>query len=322
MVEFLPSKQAMRVRFPPPAPAFCLGSLPFRLGFDRMNSPRALIGLLLISGIASAAEVRLRESLTFHASFDGGTEADFARGDRRLYHAPAMNRRTNATAGLPSTNATVVLAKGEGRFGDALRFKTKSSATVFFQAATNLAYRGSNWSGTVSLWLSTDPAADLAPGFCDPIQITPRAWNDAAFFVEFEKRSNSIPFRLGAYADFKVWNPQNKKWELIPAAEKPLLAVEQPPFRRGQWTHVVFVFERYNTGRPDGMTRLYLNGEPQGMIPEREQTFTWEPARTHVMLGLSYVGLFDELSLFERALTSDEVAELHRLPDGVRGLLK
>ena len=44
----------------------------------------------------------------------------------------------------------------------------------------------------------------LEPGFCDPVQITPRAWNDAAFFVEFEKRPESIPFRLGVYADLGV----------------------------------------------------------------------------------------------------------------------
>jgi len=28
------------------------------------------------------------------------------------------------------------------------------------------------------------PPTDLAPGFCDPIRITPREWNDRAFFVD------------------------------------------------------------------------------------------------------------------------------------------
>ncbi len=282
----------------------------------------ASIAVLLAAEVTSrAAEPSWRAALTFHASFDDGTDADFAKGDRRLYHAPAMSKRAEATPGLPG-ESTVKRVPGRGRFGAALQFEKKSDATAFFQAVNNFAYRMTNWSGSVSFWLSTDPAGDLAPGYCDPLQITPRAWNDGAFFVEFEKRPGSIPFRLGAYPDFKIWNPENRKWETMSPAEKPLLTVDQPPFGRDRWTHVVFTFEQYNTRRPDGVTRLYLNGRLQQSIPAREQTFTWDPAKAHVMLGLGYVGLFDELSLFDRALNAEEIVGLHQLPGGVRSFLK
>jgi hypothetical protein len=292
-----------------------------------MKPPPILHGLLVaftfspIVARAATTDQNLRDALTFHASFDRGTEAEFAKGDRRLYSASAMNRRAEAIVGLSPTNTSVVLAAGRGRFGTALHFQRKSPTTLFFQAATNLAYRAGDWSGTVSLWLSTDPATDLAPGFCDPIQITSKSWNDAAFFVEFEKRAESIPFRLGVYADFKTWNPQNRAWDSIPAAEKPLLTVNRPPFRPGRWTHVTFTFEGFNSGRSNGVARLYLDGQAQGMITARDQKFTWDPAQAHVMLGLSYVGLFDELSLFDRALTTEEVADLYKLPHGVTALL-
>ena len=269
---------------------------------------------------ADAAET-LRSALTFHASFDGGVDADFALGDHRLYNAPSMNKRDAATPGLP-TNAFVVPARGAGRFGDALRFQDKSGTIIFFRAAKNFAWNETNWSGTVSLWLNTDPPAELKPGFCDPIQITPRAWNDAAFFVEFEKRAAGIPFRLGAYPDFKVWNPTNRKWEEIPMTDKPLLAVEQPPFARDKWTQVVFTFERFNTGAADGVARLYLDGQSRGALPARTQTFTWDVNQTAVMLGLNYVGRYDELSLFNRALTPAEVSQLYALDGGVKSLLK
>jgi Concanavalin A-like lectin/glucanases superfamily len=289
---------------------------------------QAVVWTMVVAGIwlcvtperAVAAGPELREALTFHASFDAGTDADFGAGNRRLHHAPSMDKRAEATVGLPAASP-VVLVAAQGRFGGALRFKEKSGTTVFFKAAKNMNYRPANWSGTVSLWLSTDPAEELAQGFCDPVQITPREWNDAAFFVEFEKRE-TIPFRLGVYADFSVWNPQNRKFENIPAAERPLLPVEKPPFARGKWTHVVFTFENFNTGRPDGVARLYLDGRPQGMLPARKQTFTWDIEKTHIMLGLSYIGLFDELSLFNRALTEPEVAALHKLDGGVRALVK
>jgi len=282
-----------------------------------------MLALVVLGASAAPATdtAALRSALTFHASFDGGVDADFALGDRKFYNAPAMNKRADATVGLP-TNTLVVAARGEGRWGDALRFKDKSATTVFFNAAKNVAYRDTNWSGTVSFWLSTDPPGELKPGFCDPIQITPRAWNDAAFFVEFEKRPAGIPFRLGAYADFKVWNPSNRKWEEIAMADKPLLTVDQPPFAKGKWTHIAFTFERFNTGAADGVARLYLDGQPRGTLSARTQTFTWDVDKSAVMLGLSYVGLFDELSLFNRALTAEEIARLHSVEGGVKSLLK
>jgi hypothetical protein len=152
------------------------------------------------------------------------------------------------------------------------------------------------------------------------VQITPRAWNDAAFFVEFEKRPESIPFRLGVYADLLVWNPDKRPFADIPAAERPLVSVDKPPFARGKWTHVVFTFERFNTGGADGVARLYLDGAPSGALSPRRQTFTWDPAETVIALGLNYIGLLDELSIFNRALSDDEIRALHALPKGVASL--
>ncbi len=270
---------------------------------------------------ASANEEALRKALTFHAAFDGTVDAVHAAGDPAFYSAPTFKQRQEATRGLPASGDTL-LAKGEGRFGDALRFTKKGSPVVFFKSAGNVRYQPANWSGTVSFWLSVDPAADLQPGFCDPVQITPRAWNDAAFFVEFEKRPESIPFRLGVYADLKVWNPQNRRFADIPQSERPLVTVEEPPFARGTWTHVAFAFERFNTGQPDGRVRLYLDGKPRGALSPRQQTFTWDQESGAIALGLSYIGLLDELSIFDRALSDEEILALHGLEKGVTALLR
>lgn len=304
---------------------------PFSFSPERVIPPLWLnrlgpaLALWLSSLLASADPIapthaELARALTFHASFDHGVEADFAAGERGLRHAPAMDKRAEAKSGLPPTGE-VQLAEGAGRFGNALRFTRRQSPLVFFPAARNLGYQTNRWSGTVSLWLSVDPQADLEMGFCDPVQITPRAWNDAAFFVEFEKRTNDIPFRLGAYSDFAVWNPQNRKWEEIPAADKPLVAAPLPtPFARDRWTHVVFTFENFNTGHPDGLARLYLDGRPVATVGFRQQTFTWDESQAALMLGLGYIGLMDELAVFNRALTPEEVRWLHALPKGVSEL--
>lgn len=274
----------------------------------------------LVSGCASSLERnRLSESLTFHASFDRGLDADFALGDPVFRHAPSLAKQGEAKPGLPESGE-VQLVRDAGRFGHALRFTKKKSPMPFFRALKNVPYRTNDWSGTVSFWLSTDPATELEMGFNDPIQVTPRAWNDAGFFVEFEKRTNDIPFRLGVYPDFKIWNPTNKKWENVTAEEKPLRAAPTTPFARGKWTHVVFTWENFNTGRDDGVAQLYLDGKPAATVGPRRQTFTWDEEKCLIALGLSYIGLWDELAVFNRALSPAEVAGLHELRHGVREL--
>jgi len=224
--------------------------------------------------------------------------------------------------GLPPGGEVTWEDKG-GRYGGALRFKKSTGPMVFYKAEGNFprfaagTRNDAGTSGTVSFWLSTDPAGDLPEGFCDPLQVTSKQWDDAAFFVEFEKRPQGIPFRLGVYADKPVWNPKGRKFEDIPFAEKPLCAVDKPPFAAGKWTHVAFTFARFNTDKPDGLATLYLDGKSAGEILARTQTFTWDPQGAAVMLGLGYIGRMDDLALFSRALSSAEIAQLFALQRGV-----
>lgn len=291
-----------------------------------MNAPKILcwLGLCgLLAGCAStsfstAARRELAAALTFHAPFDGSADAAFARGDARIHWGPQWGAPRVVQPGLPPEGA-VRLAPGAGRHGDALRFDRRIKELVAFKAAGNVPIRAGS-GGTVSFWLRLTPDEDLEPGYCDPIQITSKEWNNAAFFVEFSKDEKPREFRLGVYADFPVWNPANRKWEDIPQAEKPLAPVIRPPFRRDRWTHVVFTWDHFNTGRPDGVAALYLDGQPRAGLTPREQTFTWEPDQAFIMLGLSYTGWMDDLAVFDRALTADEVSRLHRLPGGVADL--
>ncbi len=258
----------------------------------------------------------IAKALSFHASFDSGPDADFARGDRAIWQAATMNKREEATRGLPP-GGEVKLDPKAGRFGGAIRFGKSKGPMVFFKAENNFTMPSPNWSGTVSFWLKTDFATELVDGFCDPVQITSKQWDDASMFVEFEKRAAGIPFRLGVYADKTVWNPTGRNFADIPPVERPLATVEKSPFASGNWTHVAFAFEKFNTSKPDGTASLYLDGKKVGEIGARTQTFTWDPARASVMLGLNYVGMMDDLALFDRALTQQEVSHLFGLKRGV-----
>ncbi|HEX7860043.1 MAG TPA: LamG domain-containing protein [Verrucomicrobiae bacterium] len=256
-----------------------------------------------------AADVE--KGLVFRASFDSTLEAEIGTGDRKLYWSGKMELPPKTSApGLP-TSAVITHEKSGGVSGGYLKFQKKAPETVFFHAKGNMPYNKTNWNGTVSFWLKLTPDEDLEPGFTDPIQITDKAWNKSAFFVEFSKDEKPREFRLGVYADFEVWNPQNKKWEDIPMSEKPLAPVLRPPFTREKWTHVAFTFENFNTGKPNGLARLYLNGEERAVLKERTQTFTWDYEKALIMLGLSYVGGFDELAIYDRPLSAAEIGTLH-----------
>ncbi len=289
----------------------------------RLMKPNLCLTLLALSvaaaPAATAAAASLREALTFHASFDHGPDADFAQGDRRLFSAPSMKHPRTVTHGLP-TNGVVSIAKGEGRVRDALRFHRKAPELVFFQGERNFSYAKSNWSGTVSFWLRLDPDTDLEAGFCDPLQITSREWNDAAFWVDFSKDERPRHFRLGAFADRAVWDPNQRNYDALPSSERPVVTVTRPPFSRDRWTHVVFTFAHFNTGKKDGAATLYLDGKSQGTMSGWQQTVSWEPAKVLAMLGISYTGLFDELAFFNRSLTAAEVGQLFALPGGVATL--
>jgi len=216
----------------------------------------------------------------------------------------------------------VVLAKGEGRHGDALRFTKKMKPVMFFRGEKNLGYNTNHWSGAASFWLRLDPDKDLEPGYCDPLQFLAQSWGEGNMFVEFSKDHTPRHFRYAILAVTRYWNPKNADWEVLSDAERPMVPVLKPPFAREQWTHIAFTFGNVNSGKKDGWGKLYLNGEYHGQFTGWENTFNWDVSQSAVTLGLNYVGWFDDLALFNRPLTDAEVKAIHQAPRGVRELVK
>ena len=257
----------------------------------------------------------LQEAMTFCSTFDEGYRADFAQGDPRIYGAPAYDKAEQRMAN--AVPEEVALAHNRGRFGHALEFKRKGKPVIFYQSKDNITYSQSNWNGTISLWLSLDPETDLAPGYTDPIQITDAGYDDAAFWVDFSNK-NPRSFRMGVYGDVKVWNPKKIGPDDNPAFQKRLLPATDPPFSRGRWTHIVVTFSGINS--ENGTANFYINGKHQGSR-EITEPFTWELEQSKIFLGVNYIGLMDEVALFNRALTAEEVTQLYQLPEGIQMLI-
>ena len=261
-----------------------------------------------------AKDTSLKSALTFYASFDNGTDADLAKGDKRLY--TLVDKKPKA--GNHTENLTQ-LAKGKGLTGDALLFTKRNAKWLFYDGAKNFEFKEKNWSGTLSFWMKVDPINGLDPGYVDPIQVTPFTWNNASFFVDFNKDGNPRSFRLGAFADKPVWNPENKD---VPEPQRPLVPAKSNPFSKDKWTHVAFTWKKFNTGKKDGVATLYLNGKNEGSITGWNQQFSWSGKPHRILIGLYYMGLFDDLACFNRALTDKEIKRLHAHPASVAKLLK
>jgi hypothetical protein len=261
-----------------------------------------LLSLIAVASLAQPA----KEALLFHASFDGGIDADFATGDRRLYSAASYKEQASAKPGLDHPDVSVL--QGAGKSGAALQFRRKNTRAVFYSASKNTAFEPKNWSGTISFWLNLDPETDLEPGFCDPIQVTDSAYNNSAIWVDFTKDEKPRHFRLGVFGDRDSWNPSKTPDDKSPAFLNRLVVVRKHPFAKGKWTHVAITHAGLGSGK--GTAALYLNGEKQGEASMIADAFSWDPARAALRLGVNYVGLLDELKVFSRPLTPAEIRQL------------
>lgn len=274
-----------------------------------------LLAVGLSQSLVLAAEPKLADSLLFHASFDKQTDADVAAGDAKIY--TEIEEGGKVEAGVHRPDVTVV---DGGKYGRCLKFGKKQGPVIFFQGEKNMGFSDKNWTGTVSFWLSLDPDKDLEPGYCDPLQITDKSALDASLFVEFSKDHNPRRFRMAVCPEYREWNPKDREWEQIPIPERPVVEIENPPFEHDKWTHVAVTFENFNSGKKDGVAKLYLDGKLAGTVQGWDHHYNWNQPKARIMLGLAYIGRFDDLTVFRRALSAEEIQTLHDLPQGLSSL--
>jgi hypothetical protein len=211
----------------------------------------------------------------------------------------------------------LLIARGKGKYGDALEFTKDNSHVVFYRLDKNIHYFEKDFKGSVSLWMNLDPG-DIPGQYCDPFQLTDKYYASDAIWVDITKNDVPPDLRLGVLGDERVWDVNKRQGE----AEEffwHLAKISNPPFQKGKWTHVVVTWEL--NGPDIGRARLYLNGELRGQSGPIREAFLWDPAKTTLRLGTGdYIGLMDDISLFNKALTPDEIKTLYNLKNGVAEL--
>jgi hypothetical protein len=261
---------------------------------------------------AAAADDPLRSAVTFYASFDETLRADFAGGEREPRTRYNDEKQPGKFVFEEEVDRTVFrIAAGRGVSGGALEPADvlPRNGRIFYPLRGNLAYDAHGWSGAVSVWCDTDPDRLLKTTFCDPIQITEKGANNGGIWFDFND-ARPRDLRHGA---FPAAAPGEK-----PTAESdpqaPLFRLPNPGWRAGECHHVVITWRNFDTGKPDAVSTLYIDGKPIGRIGERPIAMNWDIERAGLYTAVNYLGLLDELTLFGRELTAEEVRRLHAEP--------
>ena len=276
---------------------------------------RHLVLFVMVIPAWSSARADLQQSLVFHASFDEHPDADFAKGDGRVFTADSL-KRIKVEPGILTPK--VVLSAKKGRYGGAIEFKENTEQVILFRAKDNVPYAENGFDVTVSFWMAVDPENGLKPGYVDPIQITDKKWNDSAIWVDFTKDDSPRQFRLGVLSQLAHWNKENEEWDSIPVSKRPLVGVAKPKFRDDRWTHVGITIRDINR-KKTGAAILYLDGESQGTL-ERDFKMVWDQEKNCIMLGIAYIGMLDDFAIFDRSLSAGQIKSIMSLKSGIREL--
>lgn len=263
-------------------------------------------------------EAALRKAVTFYASFDDSPKGDFGGGSLNL--RTRSNHESEPGKFLFSDgfeSKVFRVARDKGVSGGALECVDvlPRNGRIFFPAQGNIAYRKGGWAGSVSFWINTDPNTMLKTTFCDPIQITQKGAGNGGIWVDF---NNAKPrdLRHGAFPAV----PEGMK--PIPESDPsaPIYWVKNIGFKAGDWHHVALAWKNFDTGQKDGLSTLYIDGKRIGEIRGHDLRMDWDLEKAGIYVAVGFIGLLDELALFNRELTASEVAQLHQRPGLFVGL--
>jgi hypothetical protein len=269
----------------------------------------------VVSVSSRADEAGLREAVAFYASFDATVRGDFGGGE--LTPSTRANHKTEKGAfvfekGFPEQAFRI--APGQGISGGALHAVDilPDNGRIFFPARGNIAYQKGGWGGAVSMWINHDPDTQLKTRFCDPVQITEKGAGDGAIWFDFNDAKPNRNLRMGTFPAVSAGRQLKESRE----AFSPMVWIDKPGLKVGEWRHVAMVWNNFDTGKNDARAALYIDGNLMGEIKDKDYPISmdWNLDKAGIYIAVSYIGLIDEFAVFKRALAEDEIRLLRTQP--------
>jgi hypothetical protein len=276
------------------------------------------VGVVLAADSEEAAAIR--KAATLYASFDDEVKADFGGGELTFstrYNDEKEKGKFVFEKGFPAKAYRI--AKNKGIHGGALEAVDvlPNNGRIFLPAKGNIAYHKGGWNGTLSVWINTDPNTLLKTKFCDPIQITQKGANNGGLWFDFND-AKPRDLRMGAFP--RVLEGQQPIKEEDPKA--PMVRVPKVPFKSGAWHHIALTWKNLDTGKKDSVATLYIDGKMIGDVKDYDLSMGWEVEHAGIYVAVNYLGLLDELALFNRVLTVEEINLLRTVPQLMAPLKK
>lgn len=270
---------------------------------------------MVVLSNSSVGAADLLKAVTFYASFDTTVKGDFGGGELTL--STRSNHKTEQGVfvfekGFPEKAFRI--APGKGISGGALQAVDvlPDNGRIFFPAKGNIAYKKGGWSGALSMWINHDPDTQLKTGFCDPVQITQKGAGNGAIWIDFNDAKPNRNLRMGTFPAVAEGRPPLQESR---EAFSPMLWVDKPGLKVGDWHHVALIWRNFDTGKSDAHATLYLDGKLAGEIKKDYPiSMDWDLDKAGIYIAVNYIGMMDELALFNRAMTEDEISILRSQP--------
>lgn len=285
----------------------------------------SLASLVAVAGLtasvapaAEADEEALKMSVTFYASFDSVIGADFGGGDQAIYTGVRPDPKKAKPEPIAGADPKSFVIAKEGIAGGCLQGidSLPKNGRLYFKAKGNIAFKKGGWGGAVSVWINFDPDKMLKSQFCDPVQITQKGANNGGIWFDFND-AKPRDMRHGAFPAFK--EGEKSISEADPRA--PMVRVPKVGFKSGDWHHLVLSWKNFDTGKPDAVSAFFVDGKLMGEIKDREIAMDWDIEQAGIFTAIGFIGLLDELTIFNRPLTLDEIELLRKKP-GLMSALK
>jgi hypothetical protein len=277
----------------------------------------ALLAVLLISArpaaSADADPAMLRNAVCLYASFDEAVKADAGSDDLTVSTRsvdPEDRKKFLFEKGFDPK--VFRIARDKGISGGCLEVVDlpARNGRLYFPAKGKVVHRkDAAWGGAFSVWVNTDPNKQLKTPFCDPVLITQRGLNNGSIFIHFND-AKPRDLQAGTYPSIPAG--QEPVPEEDPKA--PLTRLKKVGFKAGEWHHIALCWDRFNTGKTDGTHTLYVDGKKIDDLKNYEIGMDWDLEQTRIYFAVNLVGLLDELAVFNRPLTAEEVALLYNKP--------
>ena len=240
-------------------------------------------------GPEEAIEQSLRQHVLFFANFEKGVDALDSAGEPLATFDTA---KTNHISSGGNPDGYLQFNEGAG--------------ALSYTAKDNFPYKANQaWSGSVAFWINANTATFEA-NYPEPFHIGKRTagefpWDDAVIFIDFKKSDNAL--RFGCYP--------NKTQEITDQMVANRVISVPANWKSGEWHHVAITWTNFNSGKSDATWALYIDGVKKGQKGPIAQQVTWDMANQVMRFNhTQFPGVVDEIAVFDKALTDDEVKYL------------